>query len=192
MPSNSTPRSLVWLALLTVLCTSPVVALQSDRQQPLEVNADATDGTLGDGVTVLRGRVEIRQGSLHIKADRAEVDKLDGRVRTVVLRGEPAFLEQEIEQQGLVQAQASTITYQVASGLVTLEGTADVHHPQYQVSGDQLTYDLNQQHFQGSGDGAEGGRIRIRLDPEMVDKSPPPAAEDVPDSAPDESGDQDG
>lgn len=163
------------IALAMVMAAAGAPALQTDRQQPLEVNADATDGTLGDGVTVLRGRVDIRQGSLHIKAERAEVDKLDGRVRTVVLRGAPAFLEQEIEQQGLVQAEANTITYQVASGLVTLEGEADVRHPQYQISGDSLTYDLNAQHFQGNGDGGEGGRIRIRLDPEVVGE--PPAGE---------------
>ena len=56
------------------------VALESDRQQPLEINANATDGTLGDGITTMRGDVEIRQGTLHITADEAEVKKADGRV----------------------------------------------------------------------------------------------------------------
>jgi len=157
------------LLVLLVLFASPAAALQSDRQKPLEVNADATDGTLGDGVTVLSGSVDIRQGTLHIKAERAEVDKLGGRVHTIVLRGAPAFLEQDIEQQGQVQAQAQVITYQVSSGLVTLEGEADVQHPQYQISGEHLTYDLNAQHFQGSGEGTGGNRIRIRLDPEVLD-----------------------
>jgi len=194
MRSNSAIRSLPCMALAALLAHAPAMALQTDRQQPLEVNADATDGTLGDGVTVLSGRVDIRQGSLHIKADRAEVDKLDGRVHTVVLRGAPAFLEQEIEQQGMVQAEATTITYQVANGLVTLEGDADVRHPQYQISGDSLTYDLNQQHFQGSGDPADGGRIRIRLDPEVVnDAQASDAAVEEPEApAPNPSPDQGG
>lgn len=151
--------------------------LETDRQQPLEVNADATDGTLGDGITTLRGHVEIRQGTLHIRASLAEVDKLDGKVRTVVLRGEPAYLAQEIEQQGLVEASANTITYQVSSGLVTLEGAADVRHPQYQISGDSLSYDLNQQHFRGTGEANGNGRIRIQLDPEVLEgKNAPPTA----------------
>jgi len=147
-----------------------LVALESDRQKPLEVNANSTDGTLGDGITTLRGNVEIRQGTLHITADEAEVNKLDGRVSTVTFRGQPAFLEQEIEEQGLVQATANVIEYQVASGLVTLQGNADVQHPQYQISGDLLTYDLNIQHFQGNGDGNGNGRIHIRLDPEVINK----------------------
>ena len=58
----------------------------------------------------------------------------------------------------------------MASGLVTLTGSADVKHPQYQISGELLTYDLNIQHFQGSGDENGNGRIHIRLDPEVINK----------------------
>ena len=156
---------------VALLALAPAVeALESDRQQPLEVNADSTDGSLGDGVTVLNGNVEIRQGTLHIRADRAEIEKRDGRVREVRLRGSPAFLAQEIEQQGLVEAEANTITYQVGNGLVTLNGNADVEHPEYQISGEQLIYDLNAQHFQGNGGEDGNGRIRIRLTPESANK----------------------
>ena len=167
---RSATRISHWL-LLCILCLSlPLMALESDRQEPLEVNADSTDGTLGDGITTLRGNVEIHQGTLHITANEAEVSKVDGRVNTVVFRGEPATLEQDIEEQGLVRATARVIEYQVASGLVTLTGAADVKHPQYQISGELLTYDLNIQHFQGSSDGNGNGRIHIRLDPEVIDK----------------------
>ena len=160
------------LLLMGLLSLSlPLMALESDRQQPLEVNANSTDGTLGDGVTTLRGSVDIRQGTLHITADEAEVNKVDGRVNSVTFRGKPAFLEQEIEEQGLVQAKANTIHYQVASGLVTLTGSADVKHPQYQISGESLTYDLNVQHFEGSGDENGNSRIHIRLDPEVINNS---------------------
>ena len=165
------PRLFAGLLLMGLLSLSlPLMALESDRQQPLEVNANSTDGTLGDGVTTLRGSVDIRQGTLHITADEAEVNKVDGRVNSVTFRGKPAFLEQEIEEQGLVQAKANTIDYQVASGLVTLTGSADVKHPQYQISGESLTYDLNVQHFEGSGDENGNSRIHIRLDPEVINK----------------------
>jgi lipopolysaccharide export system protein LptA len=164
----STNRTRSWL-LLSLLCLSlPLMALESDRQEPLEVSANSTDGTLGDGVTTLRGSVDIHQGTLRITADEAEVNKIDGRVNSVTFRGQPAFLEQEIEEQGLVQATANVIDYQVASGIVTLTGNADVKHPQYQISGELLTYDLNIQHFQGSSDENGNGRIRILLDPEVI------------------------
>ena len=164
-------RPKLWLLLCTLCLSLPLMALESDRQEPLEVNANSTDGTLGDGITTLRGNVDIRQGTLHITADEAEVNKVDGRVNSVTFRGQPAFLEQEIEAEGLVQATANVIDYQVASGLVTLTGNADVKHPQYRISGELLTYDLNVQHFKGSGDENGNGRIHILLDPEVIDSA---------------------
>ena len=165
-----TIRTRLWPMLCLLMFSLSSVALESDRQQPLEIYASSTDGTMGDGITTMRGDVDIRQGTLHITADEAEVEKTDGRVQSVTLRGKPAYLEQEIEEQGLVKATARTIDYQVAKGLVTLTGDADVQHPQYQISGDLLTYDLKVQHFEGSSTENGNGRIRIRLDPEVLDK----------------------
>ena len=176
-----------WMVICMLFLSLPVLALESDRQKPLEVSADSTDGTLGDGVTILRGNVDIRQGTLHISANEAEVSKVDGRVNSVTFRGSPASLEQEIEEQGLIQATAKTIDYQVASGLVTLEGDADVKHPQYQISGELLTYDLNIQHFQGSSDENGNGRIHIRLDPEVINKKDIDDTEESETSNPDDA-----
>jgi len=171
----------ILLALFLLLWPGWLLALESDRQQPLMVDADTTDGTLGDGTAVLRGNVEIRQGSLLVQADVAEVEKADGKVRLVALTGSPVVLQQEIENEGLVKATANAIDYQVANGIVTLTGAADVVHPQYHITGEVLVYDMNLQHFQGSG-GDNNGRIRIQLEPEVVpdiksNKENPPANE---------------
>jgi len=176
------PASRACLAFTLLLCTGSAWALESDRQQPLEVYADSTDGTLGDGMAILRGSVEISQGSLLVKADVAEVEKAEGRVRKVILTGNPVHLQQEIEDQGLVTAEAQKIDYEVASGIITLTGAADVIHPQYHIKGELLKYDMKLEHFQGSG-GDGNGRIRIQLDPEVVpDVNPgenPPANSSV-------------
>jgi lipopolysaccharide export system protein LptA len=101
-------------------------------------------------------------------------------VRRFELTGNPVHLQQEIEEEGLVSARARKVEYEVASGIVILTGAADVDHPQYQINGEVLRYDMNAQHFQGSG-GDEDGRIRIQLDPEVVPGEAPaeaaPAAE---------------
>lgn len=178
------PYNPALLAALTLglLAAAPAHALKSDRQQPLDVRADATDGTLGDGTATLTGNVEIRQGTLLIRADVATVEKVEGRVRRFELTGDPVHLQQEIEEEGLVSAEAQKVEYEVASGIVTLSGAADVNHPQYQINGEVLRYDMNAQHFQGSG-GDDNGRIRIQLDPEVVPGDAP--AETAPDAPPD-------
>jgi lipopolysaccharide export system protein LptA len=188
-------RVVAALACLALcLVAGQAQALKSDRQKPLDVNADSSDGTLGDGVATLRGNVEIRQGTLQISADVASVQKSEGRVQRIELNGEPVRLRQEIEQEGIVTAEARNMAYEVATGIVTLTGAADVVHPQYHISGEILVYDMNLQHFQGSGD-EESGRIRIRLDPELIQgedggEAPPPAAQ--PGTPPEEVPEADG
>lgn len=155
---------------LSLLFAQGAAALESDRLQPLEVKADDTDGSLGDGTTVLSGDVEIRQGTLHVLASEARVEKADGKVRTITLLGTPARLSQEIEEQGLVEAEANRITYRVSAGVVQLTGAADVVHPQYRISGDTLVYNLDTQHFEGAGsaDPEADNRITIQLEPEVA------------------------
>ncbi len=162
------------LASALLFAFTPAHALKTDRQQPLEVKADATDGSLGDGTATLRGNVEIRQGTLLIRADIARVERVEGRVRRFELDGKPVQLQQEIETEGLVSAQALKVEYEVATGMVTLTGSADVVHPQYHISGEVLRYDMNIQHFQGSGGDADG-RIRIRMNPEVIPAEVNPA-----------------
>ena len=164
--------TLLMAAVFLFAMPGPLLALKTDRQQPLEVNADSTEGSLGDGIATLRGNVEIRQGTMLIQSDVAEVEKVDGRVRKFELKGNPVHLQQEIEEEGVVTAEAKNVVYIVATGIVTLTGEADVIHPQYHISGEVLEYDMNTQHFQGSG-GDGNGRIRIRLEPEVVPGNEP-------------------
>ena len=60
-------------------------------------------------------------------------------------------------------------------------------HPQYHISGEILVYDMNIQHFQGSG-GEENGRIQIRLDPELLEENQTDAVKEQPKDT--ESGEQ--
>ena len=96
-------------------------------------------------------------------------------------------LQQEIEAEGLVSAEARNVEYEVATGIVTLTGAADVNHPQYRISGEVLRYDMNIQHFEGSG-AHDQGRIRIRLDPEVIPGES--AIDPAPEAEQDGGGDQ--
>ncbi len=180
---NKSQRAAVFL-LASLISLNTAQALESDRQQPLYLKSQDSGGSFGDGETVFKGRVEIRQGSLLILADEAEALKKDGKVIRVTFTGNPATLEQEIEEQGMVNAQANRITYEVKDGTVELAGAADVTHPQYRISGDVLTYDLDTQHFEGTGSDNGDGRLSIRLEPEVASDLQQSAPDDTPDNPP--------
>ena len=91
---------------------------------------------------------------------------MTGRVRIRIRR------EGAVDVRSLVEAETGAHVVvairELREGLVTLSGGADVVHPQYQISGENLIYDMNVQHFQGAG-GDDNGRIQIRLDPELLE-----------------------
>lgn len=169
------------IATLLALCllSSPLWALQSDRQQPLDLKAGSLGGSLADGESTFTDGVVIEQGSLYIASQTATITKVQGRIQKVIFVGQPATLSQEIENLGKVDARANRIEYSVARGEVVLMGNARVDHPEYEISGEELKYDLDEQNFQGSGRADGNNRIHVRLEPEIAEPdNTDPAAED--------------
>ena len=70
-PSSMRCRSLP--ALLLLLACAPAAALKSDREKPMDVNADRSEFGLGEGQSVLSGSVRITQGTTEVAADRLVV-----------------------------------------------------------------------------------------------------------------------
>ncbi|GJM10808.1 MAG: hypothetical protein DHS20C11_30840 [Lysobacteraceae bacterium] len=151
--------TLVLIALL--FSAGKLTALQSDRQQPLDATADHFDDN-GEGVTVLSGNVEITQGSLLIRANRATVFRENSAIGRVLIVGEPATVHQDLDgSQGPMDATAATIDYDLANNQLTMRGDVQVTQMRGQYSGQVMRYDL----VSGKIDGGEGqDRIRLRLD----------------------------
>ena len=58
------------LVIAGLLFSGPVVALDSDKDAPVSINADTTDIDFRTGKRVLTGNVDVSQGTLNIKADK--------------------------------------------------------------------------------------------------------------------------
>jgi len=85
------------LGLVTLtLITAPVLALPGDRDQPIHIEADRAERDGIQGVTRYEGSVDLRQGSLHILADSITVHTdADNEVQEIVAVGNPAQFEQQ-------------------------------------------------------------------------------------------------
>lgn len=169
------PAALIggWLLLAGMSCP----ALESDRQQPINVSADSSELDARTGFTRIVGSVVIRQGTLEVNADDAEVYVESGRVTRVLLNGEPATWRQQMESLEWMDARAAQIDYQVNDATIQLTGDALVNHPQGQITGDKLTYDLDAEKLRG--DSSNGGRVTIRLEPEVIESNAPEVMDDV-------------
>ncbi len=176
--------ALIWLAMLPA-----GLALESDRQQPIDVSADRSELDARTGFTHIIGSVVIKQGSLEVKADDAEVYVESGRVTRVLLKGQPATWKQQMDSLEWMDAEARQIDYKVNDATILLTGDALVNHPQGRITGDQLTYDLEAEKLRG--DSVNGGRVKIRLEPDVVNQNAS-AVEDVMENVTGASSNQDG
>src|SRR5690606_41989879 len=101
------------LALAAALAAGGAWAKSSDRNQPMDLTSDASDCSVGDegGPCVFTGNVRIVQGSLDVRAAKADVRRGGGDIRRVLLSGSPARLRQELDGGGSVEATAATVAY---------------------------------------------------------------------------------
>lgn len=142
-------------------------ALQSDRNQPMEVSAIGSEMDLNTGTYRLNGGVEIVQGSLRIEADTGEVHQPSdsAEVSRVVLQGSPARLEQALDNAaGHMRASARTIDYDRSADTVVLTGDVRIQEPRGTLTGERVTYNIAQGRVQGQSGGGDS-RVRFVIPP---------------------------
>jgi lipopolysaccharide export system protein LptA len=156
------------LSLAAVMLTAPSLSLarESDRNEPMSVQADDLDSMLeADGDSTLVGNVEISQGTLRISADRATVSRKSGDIARVVFEGRPASMQQQNDNGTPMRASANRIDYDVSAESVLLTGNVAVRNGDDDLRGERISYDLNSGRLQSSGDGSSAGRIRMTIQP---------------------------
>lgn len=170
-PSSPHPR-LVERGLLAILafavCAS-AWALKADRSQPINVNADHQEATLGDnGKVTLTGHVAISQGSLVIHGDKAVgYENSAGEWDHAVVTGSPATFQQKLDSGSMVNGSGATIDYRVAENTVVLTGNATVvQQGRGQFHGAKLTYNTDSGRMVG--EGGVGGQVHMIFQPKAV------------------------
>jgi lipopolysaccharide export system protein LptA len=149
---------------LCLLCTfgSHAFAKKSDLSQPIDVSADRSEYDEKNGVQSLIGNVEIRQGTMRIKASRIEIYLKDNRLAKIEGVGEPISFEQKNEADELVSGRADSISYDATSGTLILIGNATLSQPRQQLESQRIVFDSTNQKV--SAEGGNKGRVSIRIE----------------------------
>lgn len=150
-------------ALALALAPALACALQSDREQPVNIEAEYVDAVLeADSRSVLRGNVRISQGTLLIQAEQADLTRRGGALSQAVLTGAPATVEQQLDSGGLMRARAGRIDYDMVAEVLLLTGDVVVTQPEGELRGERIRYDLKSGRLEGGGD---SGRVRMQFEP---------------------------
>lgn len=152
------------LALAALLAAGAVHARSSDRHQPMDIEAGYQEGSMdGNGVTLLTDGVVIRQGSLDVRADRAEITLAGGDPVRAVLTGSPTVLKQQMDDGTPMTARAARVDYDLRTEIVTFTGNVEITQPRGTMSGQRVVYNLQSGRVESGGQGA--GRVKMRILP---------------------------
>lgn len=150
-------------------------ALESDRNQPIAIEADQGSLDQKNQVTTFSGNVIIKQGSLNIRAANVRVSQDKSGNQTMNAEGNPVKFGQQLENKGYVEGQGTRVEYASATGLVKLSGNAKVQRGGDVAVGDVITYNMRTEVYTvlgGNVTGAKkGGRVSVIIQPTTVNKN---------------------
>ncbi len=161
--------------MLGLLCvTQQALALKSDREQPIRIQAN--NGVVDDaaGKSTYTGNVHIEQGTLNIVADEVQIFMVENEVvKIIAITDDPeletsklAHFEQIADDSmELVTADATLITYLVEDAKLHLKGRAQMQQTADKFSGEMLYYDINLGILDLKSNGSPQDRIEIIFTP---------------------------
>ena len=104
---------------LAVAASGVAAAKSSDRNQPMDIEADRSDCGLGDNAScTLVGNVAISQGTMRVAASRAVIHQAGGNPSRAVLSG-GVTLRQQLDDGGTINARAANVDYDMRTEVVT-------------------------------------------------------------------------
>jgi lipopolysaccharide export system protein LptA len=134
------------VALVLVVFATAAHALNADKDEPIEVEADSAELDDMKKISVYRGNVIVTQGTIRMTGDLMTVHQTeDGDLDTLVLEGKPATYRQLPEKSQVYdEARAQRMEYYELRNFVILIREAVVTQEGLKFSGDRIEYDTAQ------------------------------------------------
>ncbi len=176
------------LALWTLLhWSTSVLAEESDRDQPIELEADTVTVNDAKKISVYTGNVILNQGTLQIKADKMIVREDQYGFQHSTCTGNPTtFKQKRTGKDEWMQGSGQRIEYNARMDKVQLYTNAWVKRGEDIVTGDYISYDANAEYAEVIGgtkanpNGTAGSRVKATIQPK--NKTTPPVIDNKPNS----------
>ena len=165
--------------LLLCLLSPAAQALDADRDQPINIEADKASLNDKTGFSVYEGNVRLQQGTLLFTGNRMTVQLTDNKVDTIVLTGTPATYVQRPEGRDADQhAEAGRIEYYALDDRVILLEKARIWESGAdEFRSDRIVFSLKSDTVDAGG-GGESGRVHITLHPKDKNNKKDSAVDD--------------
>ena len=168
-------RPLTTLATSLTLAASLLVsgasfALDTDRKQPISLEADAAEMDEAKGHYIYSGNVVVTQGSMIISAHTVEIIMGDdNNIDSFIADGNDAaqaHLQQKVESDSsLLEAWSNNLVYDVSSDVITLSGKAALHQRGNKFSGDVINYSVADEKVKATAKPSSKQRVKMIFNP---------------------------
>ena len=157
--------------LICLLCISSANALSTDRDQPVNIEADWAEADDLRRLVVYKGRVIVIQGSLRITGDVVTMyfDEDDALTRMIAIGELARFQQRPDGETALQRGKATRIIYSQEDNVLTLIGDAQLAKGEDEINADYITYDTLKARIRGESqpstfdDGTPRLRNRVRI-----------------------------
>jgi len=173
------PRHTSFLRVLTILFTGIIIctnswALNTDRKQPVKVEADKASIHKKTGISTYTGHVLVRQGSMRIRAKKLTVYTRHGRLLKMIAWGSPASFEQRTENRsGSIKATAKKMTFHADRNIAVFENEARLQQNLNTFTSKRIVYNANTDTVD-AGEKRGSDRVTITIQPKSGQQNQAP------------------
>ena len=153
--------------MMLILASQAGLALESDKEQPIELAADSVDIDESKGMSIYRVNVDLRQGSMHLQADVVTVYQNKRKPTKIIAEGRPVKFQQQSDK-GLVKGRAKRAEYEVDSENLVMIGDAVLLQGNDSMRSDRIVYDRVKSVVKAGA--AAKGKQRVRISIEAPGK----------------------
>jgi len=157
----------LWAVLFLLLLPFTVMALSTDKQQPINIEADWVDINKKKGTSIYKGRVIITQGSIRINSDMATVYRNSNGVEKIIALGKPAKFKQRPDDEAEdIRGEGNRLEYFSVLDKLHLYEKATLWQHKDVFSGDHINYDTKEHVVRATGKpGDNRERVRVTIQP---------------------------
>jgi lipopolysaccharide export system protein LptA len=141
-------------------------ALETDKDQPMHLEADSLSIDEGSGVVLYEGSVVITQGSLNIWADQVWIHRRQGKTEKIIGEGGPVRFRQLPDKGGEeVRGEARRVEIYAERGELLLIDEALLEQGSNRFSSDRIIYNRDKAMVK-AGSSAQGKqRVQVVIEP---------------------------
>ena len=141
------------------------VALEGDRDQPIEVEADTLEIRDDENISIYSGNVSLVQGSMQLRSDKMVIHFNDvNEIQLMEMTGKPATFRQLDQDNKEILGQADRLDYHEPKSLLVFSGNARLDNNGNTIEGSSIQINTETDRIDAKSEKADE-RVRVVIQP---------------------------